>query len=88
LHHFEHVRDDFLQDVRLFANDFICGFVGKKQNALQPIKKTRQHLVMLVLFLQELNDQVSPLASDTPEVGRTSNVTLATLKATFVIGFN
>jgi hypothetical protein len=39
LHHFEHSRDDSLQDFCLFADNFICDLVCQRQNALQPIEK-------------------------------------------------
>jgi len=43
-----------LQDFGLFGDDFICDLLRQRQNALHPIVKARWHLVILVLFLQEL----------------------------------
>jgi hypothetical protein len=40
LHHLKHSRDDFLQEIRLFADDFFRGSLRKGQNALQPVQKT------------------------------------------------
>jgi len=54
LHHSEHSRDCLLQDFCFFVYDFVCDLVRKKQNALQPIQKRGWHLVVSVLFLQEL----------------------------------
>ena len=59
-HHLEHSRDNFLQNICFFADDFICDFVCQRQNAPQPIQKHRRHLVVFVLFLQELDDQGLP----------------------------
>ena len=61
LHYLEHSRDGLLQDVGLFADDFIRNLVRKKQNALQPIENARHHLVVFVLFLQKLHGQASIL---------------------------
>jgi len=49
--------DEPLQDFGLFGDDFICDLLRQRQNALHPIIKARWHLVILVLFLQELNRQ-------------------------------
>ena len=61
MHHFEHPRNDLLQDFCLFADDFLCDLVRETQNALQTIQKDRWHMIVFVLFLQELNGQVLPL---------------------------
>jgi hypothetical protein len=61
LHHFEHSRDHLLQDIRLFADDFIRDLVRQRHNPLQPIEKARRDLVVFVLFLQELDGRVLPL---------------------------
>ena len=57
MHYFEHSRDEFLQDVCLVGDDFICNLLRQGQNPLHPIAKARGHLVILVLFLQELNHE-------------------------------
>ena len=61
VHHFERLRDDLLQEVRLFANYFAGDLICKKQDALQPIGKAQQHLVAFILFLHELNSGLLPL---------------------------
>ena len=61
VHHFERLRDNLLQEVRLFANDFACDLICEKQDALQPIGKAQQHLVAFILFLHELNSFLLPL---------------------------
>jgi len=61
LHHFKHPRDDLLQEFCLFADELVRDLVRKEQNALQPIQKAQRDLVVLVLFLQELNGQALPL---------------------------
>ena len=88
LHHFEHLRDCLLQDFCLFVDDLVCDLVRKERNAFQPIQKVQRHLVVLVLFLQELQQLRVTSASDAPERTQTSNVTWATLKAAFAISFN
>ena len=55
VHHFVRFRNNLLQQIRLFANYFTCDRIRKTQDALQPIGKAQQHLVVLVLFLQQLN---------------------------------
>ena len=87
-HHFEHSRDDLLQDFHLFADDLIYHLVCQRQNALQPIQNARWNLVVFVLFLQELNGQALLLHLIRQWRARTSNVTLATPKTAFAIGFN
>jgi len=88
MHHFEHSRDDLPQDVRLFADGFICNLVRQRQNALQPIKKLRRCLVVFVLFFQKLRGKMLRLPLMQLWRARTSNVTLATPKTAFVTGFN
>jgi hypothetical protein len=88
LHHFEHSRDCLVQDFRLFVDDLVCDLVRKKQNALQPLQKFRRHLVVPILFLQELIQSDVTSASGAQERTQTSNVTWATLKAAFAISFN
>jgi hypothetical protein len=63
VNHFEHLRDDLLQEVGL-ADDFVHDLVRKWQNALQPIENNRQHLVVFILFLQELDHQALPSTSE------------------------
>ena len=60
MHHLIHSREDLLQEIRLFADYFVRDNVRERQNALQPIQKARWYLVVLVLFLQELNIQALP----------------------------
>jgi hypothetical protein len=88
LHHFEHSRNSPLQDFRLFVDDLVCDLVRKEQNALQPLQKFRRHLVIPVLFLQELIESGVTSASGAQERIRTSNVTWATPKAACAIPFN
>jgi len=58
VHHLIHSRDDPLQEIRLFPDDFVLdNFVREMQNALQSVQKDGWYLVVLVLYLQELNDQ-------------------------------
>jgi hypothetical protein len=61
MHHFEHSWDDLLQEVCLFADDFVCDLLCKRQNALQPIENNKWNLVMFILFLQELDVKCYPL---------------------------
>jgi hypothetical protein len=64
VHHLKHPREDLLQEVCLFTDDFLCDNVREMQDALQPLHKTRRYLVVLVLFFQELNSQALPSAAD------------------------
>ncbi len=57
MHNFKHSRDELLQDISLFGDNFISDLLRQRQDSLQPITKARGHLVILVLFLQELNHQ-------------------------------
>ena len=54
MHNFKHSRDEFLQDFRLLGDDFVCNLLRQGQYPLHPIAKTQGHLVILVLFLQQL----------------------------------
>jgi hypothetical protein len=65
VHHFKHSRDHLLQEIRLFTDDFFRDNVCERQDALQPVQKTRRYLVILVLFFQELNGQALSSAADT-----------------------
>ena len=88
MHYFKHSRDELLQDVCLFGDDFVRYLLRQGQNPLHPIAKTQGHLVILVLFLQELNLQVLLPTPISKWRVLTSNVTLATPKTAFAIGFN
>ena len=77
-----------LQDFGLFGDDFICDLLHQRQNALHPIIKGQWHMVILVLFLQELYCQALLLPPRSLWRAQTSNVTLATPKTAFAIGFN
>jgi len=88
VYHFEHFWDYLLQELCFLAYDFICYLVRQRQNALQPVEKARWHLVVFILFLQELSVQVLPLFPLHQQRARTWNVTLATPKKAFAIGFN
>ena len=65
VHYLEHSWNNSLQEIRLFADDFICDLVRQGQNALQAIEKARRHLVIFVAFLQELSGEALPAVSDT-----------------------
>ena len=88
MHHFEHLRNNFLQDICLFADDFICDLICHRQNTLQATKKAQRQSVIFVSFLQELIGQALPLPLICKARARTSNVTPAIPKTAFVIGFN
>ena len=88
VHHLIHSRDDLLQKVRLFADYFVRNNIRERQNALQPVQKARWDLVVLVLYLQELNGQMLPLLLIRQQRVQTSNVTLTAPKTAFDIGFN
>ena len=66
MHHLKHSRDDLLQELRLFADDFFRDNVRERQNAFQPVQNARWYLVVFVLFFQKLNGQVLPSAADMP----------------------
>jgi len=67
VHHLIHSRDDPLQEIRLFADYFVRDyFVREMQNALQSVQKDGWYLVVLGLYLQELNDKRLSLLPDTP----------------------
>jgi len=86
-HHLEHSRDDLLQDYCLIKDGFICDLVHENQNALQPIQKGRWHMVVFILFFQELNGQVLTVLL-IQWGARTSNVTLVIPKTALASGFN
>ena len=71
LHHLEHPRDDFFQDIRFLIHNFVRDLVCQRQNALQSIEKAQRDLVVFVLFFQELNSQALHLLSDILVVVRT-----------------
>ena len=67
MHYFKHSRDESFQDFCLFGDNFICHLLRQRQNALHSIAKARSHVVVLVLFLQELNESSSVTSvSDMP----------------------
>ena|SRR5258706_15720734 len=88
MHYFKHPQDELLQDFCLFGDDFICHLFRQRQNALHPIAKARGQLVILALFLQQLNRLQLLLPPVCKWPARTSNVTLATPKTAFEIGLN
>ena len=88
MHYFKHSWDEVLQDLCLLGDNFICNLLHQRQNALHSIAKTRGHLVILVLFFQELHRHALLLPLVCQQKGHTSNVTLATPKTAFAIGFN
>src|SRR5258706_785411 len=88
MHYFKHLWDELFQDFCLFGDNFICHLLHQRQNMLHPIAKARRHLVILVLFLQELNREVLLLTSTCQWRAQTSNVTSATPRTAFAIGFN
>ena len=55
MHYSKHSRDELFQDFCLFGDDFIRHLLRQRQNAFHTIAKVRRHLIILVLFLQELN---------------------------------
>ena len=57
MHHVKHLRDDLLQEIRLFPGDFFRDSIRERQDALQPVQKTQGYLIDFVLFFQELCDQ-------------------------------
>ena len=88
MHYFKHSRDELFQDFCFFGDDFICHLPHQRQDTLYPIAKTRRHLVILVLFLQELSPKALLLHLICQWRAQTSNVTLVTPKTAFAIGFN
>ncbi len=40
VHHLKHSRDDLLQEIRLFADNFFRDNVRERQNAFQSVEKT------------------------------------------------
>jgi len=65
-HHLKHSRDDLLQEICLFADDFFRDDVRERQNTFQPVQKTQRYLIVLIFFFQELNGQALPSPADTP----------------------
>ena len=66
MHYFKHSWDEVLQNFCLLGDNFICNLLHQGQNTLHPIAKARGHLVILVLFFQELNRQTLLSASRMP----------------------
>jgi len=60
VHHLKHSRDDLLQEICLFTDDFFRDKFRERQNMLQPVQKTRRYLVIFVLFFQELDSHALP----------------------------
>ena len=58
MHDLVHPWDELLQDLCLFGDDFICNLLRQRHDPLQPIAKARGYLIILVLFLQDLNRHV------------------------------
>src|SRR5258706_13349620 len=88
VHYSKHSWDEVLQDFCLLGDNFICNLLHQRQNTLHPIAKAQGHLVILVLFFQELYRQTLLLPPICQKRGHTSNVALATPMTTFAIGFN
>ena len=88
MHYSEHPWDEVLHDLCLLGDNLICNQFHQRQNALHPIAEAREHLIILVLFFQELNHQALLLQTVCQQRGLTSNVALATPTTTFAIGFN
>jgi len=88
VHYFKHSRDELFEDFCLFGDDFICYLLRQRQNTLYPITKARRQSVILVLLLQELNHEALLRTPICQRRAQTSNVTLATPKIAFEIGFN
>jgi len=77
VHHIIHTRDDLLQELRLLADDILRDIVRERQNVLQPLQKTRWHLIVLVLYLQELYGQALPPLAIRQWRARTSTTAFA-----------
>ena len=77
-----------LQDFCFFGDDFICHLLRQRQNTVQTIEKAGRHLVIPVLFLQELSREALLLPPICQQQAQTSNVTLVMPKTAFAIGFN
>ena len=88
MHYFKHSLDELFHDFRLSGDDFICHLLCQRQNPLYPIAKARRQLVILALFLQELNRLVLLLPLICQLQAQTSNVISVTLKIASEIGFN
>ena len=75
VHYSKHSWDEVLQDFCLLGDYFICNQLHQRQNTLHPVAKTRGHLVILVLFFQELPSNVTSASGyarseDTPQTWR------------------
>ena len=79
--HFVHLRDSIYVSHRRRFHLRACS--RKARNVPQPIEQAQWHLVVIYYFwcLQKLNGRASPLLLMRLERARTSNVTLAILKA-------
>src|SRR5258706_853951 len=88
MHYFKHLWDELFQDFCLFGDNFICHLLCERQNMLHRIAKARRHVVILGLFLQELNHEALLHTPTCQRRAQTSNVTSATLRTAFAIGFN
>ena len=88
MHYLKHSRDELFQDFCLFGEDSICHLLGQRQNTLYPITNSRRQLVILALFLQELNREALLLTPICQWRAPTSNVTLETPRTAFGIGSN
>ena len=88
MHYFKHSRDELLQDFCIVGDDVVCNLLRQGQNPLHSITKARGQLVIFVLFLQELNRRALLPTLIRGWRAQTSNVTLATPKTAFAIGFN
>ena len=77
-----------LQHFCLLRDNFICDLLHQRQNTLHTVTKAQCHLIILVLFFQELQHQTLLLPPVCQQRRHTSNVTLATPKTAFATGFN
>ena len=66
MHYGKHSWDEVLQYLCLLGDNFICDLLRQRQNALHSIAKARGHVVILVLFFQELNPRSLLSASSVP----------------------
>ena len=77
-----------LQHFCLLRDNFICDLLHQRQNTLHTVTKAQCHLIILVLFFQELQRQTLLLPPVCQQRRHTSNVILATPKTAFATGFN
>ena len=66
VHHLIHSRYEILQEIHLFADYFVRDYFvhdspRERQNAPQAVQKAQQCLIVLILYLQELNGRALPL---------------------------